>query len=283
MTRIFVTAFGSCGRRRRSRGRDPHDRADGWRDDGDLQRAVRRAAPAGALPERRARVLDLVRSTRPRAGAVQRAGLHRLSRCARRRFTDSPGSSVRREPDRRSDGRARPGSSGDREFLRGARRAARSSAAFCSRPTNRPGARPRRRADGAVLEPAVWPGPEASSAGRSDSMAKSTRSSACSRRVSSSPVRDVEFVIPFAPDRDPRRGARNSLNFIIGVGRLRRRRFGDAGDERVERNRPCSSGTVSRRERPEARRSHGQRASTASSGRFARRSGRSSPRWARSC
>ncbi len=35
------------------------------------------------------------------------------------------------------------------------------------------------------------------------------------------PVRDVEFVVPFAPDRDPRRGARNSLNFIIGAGRLR--------------------------------------------------------------
>ena len=34
------------------------------------------------------------------------------------------------------------------------------------------------------------------------------------------PVRDVEFVLPFAPDQDPRRGARNSLNFIIGVGRL---------------------------------------------------------------
>jgi putative ABC transport system permease protein len=34
------------------------------------------------------------------------------------------------------------------------------------------------------------------------------------------PVRDVEFILPFAPDRDPRRGARNSLNFIIGVGRL---------------------------------------------------------------
>lgn len=33
-------------------------------------------------------------------------------------------------------------------------------------------------------------------------------------------VRDVEFVLPFAPDRDPRRGARNSFNFIIGVGRL---------------------------------------------------------------
>ncbi len=35
------------------------------------------------------------------------------------------------------------------------------------------------------------------------------------------PVRDVEFVVPFAPDQDPRRGARNSVNFIIGVGRLR--------------------------------------------------------------
>ncbi len=34
------------------------------------------------------------------------------------------------------------------------------------------------------------------------------------------PVRDVEFVLPFAPDQDPRRGARNSLNFIHGVGRL---------------------------------------------------------------
>ena len=34
------------------------------------------------------------------------------------------------------------------------------------------------------------------------------------------PVRDVDFVLPFAADRDPRRGARNSLNFVIGVGRL---------------------------------------------------------------
>ena len=34
------------------------------------------------------------------------------------------------------------------------------------------------------------------------------------------PIRDVEFVLPFAADQDPRRGARNSLNFIIGVGRL---------------------------------------------------------------
>jgi putative ABC transport system permease protein len=37
------------------------------------------------------------------------------------------------------------------------------------------------------------------------------------------PVRGVEFVVPFAADQDPRRGARNSLNFIIGVGRLRER------------------------------------------------------------
>jgi putative ABC transport system permease protein len=34
------------------------------------------------------------------------------------------------------------------------------------------------------------------------------------------PVRDIELVLPFAADRDPRRGARNSFNFIIGVGRL---------------------------------------------------------------
>jgi predicted permease len=34
------------------------------------------------------------------------------------------------------------------------------------------------------------------------------------------PVRDVEFALPFAADRDPRRGARNSVNFIHGVGRL---------------------------------------------------------------
>jgi putative ABC transport system permease protein len=34
------------------------------------------------------------------------------------------------------------------------------------------------------------------------------------------PIRDVDFVLPFAPDRDPRRGSRNSLNFIHGVGRL---------------------------------------------------------------
>jgi predicted permease len=34
------------------------------------------------------------------------------------------------------------------------------------------------------------------------------------------PIRDVEVVLPFAPDQDPRRGARNSLNFIHGAGRL---------------------------------------------------------------
>jgi hypothetical protein len=35
------------------------------------------------------------------------------------------------------------------------------------------------------------------------------------------PIRDVEFVLPFAADQDPRRAARNSVNFIQGVGRLR--------------------------------------------------------------
>jgi predicted permease len=34
------------------------------------------------------------------------------------------------------------------------------------------------------------------------------------------PIRDVDFVLPFAPDQDPRRAARNSVNFIHGVGRL---------------------------------------------------------------
>jgi predicted permease len=34
------------------------------------------------------------------------------------------------------------------------------------------------------------------------------------------PIRDVDFVLPFTPDRDPRRGARNSVNFIHGVGRV---------------------------------------------------------------
>jgi len=34
------------------------------------------------------------------------------------------------------------------------------------------------------------------------------------------PIRDVEFVVPFVADRDPRRGARNSFNFIHAVGRL---------------------------------------------------------------
>lgn len=34
------------------------------------------------------------------------------------------------------------------------------------------------------------------------------------------PVRDIEFVLPFAADRDARRGSRNSFNFIIGVGRV---------------------------------------------------------------
>jgi macrolide transport system ATP-binding/permease protein len=34
------------------------------------------------------------------------------------------------------------------------------------------------------------------------------------------PVRDVDFVLPFAPEQDPRRGLRNSVNFIVGAGRL---------------------------------------------------------------
>ncbi len=34
------------------------------------------------------------------------------------------------------------------------------------------------------------------------------------------PIRDIDVVLPFAPDRDPRRAARNSLNFIHGVARL---------------------------------------------------------------
>jgi putative ABC transport system permease protein len=34
------------------------------------------------------------------------------------------------------------------------------------------------------------------------------------------PIRDIEFVLPFSPDLDPRRAARNSFNFIHGVGRL---------------------------------------------------------------
>ena len=36
------------------------------------------------------------------------------------------------------------------------------------------------------------------------------------------PVRDVDFVVPFQPERDPRRGERNSLNFVHAVGRLAR-------------------------------------------------------------
>ena len=34
------------------------------------------------------------------------------------------------------------------------------------------------------------------------------------------PIRNIDFVLPFSPDLDPRRGARNSFNFIHGVGRL---------------------------------------------------------------
>jgi putative ABC transport system permease protein len=35
------------------------------------------------------------------------------------------------------------------------------------------------------------------------------------------PIRDVDLVLPFAADRDPRRGARNSVNFIHGAVRLK--------------------------------------------------------------
>jgi putative ABC transport system permease protein len=34
------------------------------------------------------------------------------------------------------------------------------------------------------------------------------------------PIRDVDFAVPFLPGEDARRGARNSLNFIHGVGRI---------------------------------------------------------------
>jgi hypothetical protein len=34
------------------------------------------------------------------------------------------------------------------------------------------------------------------------------------------PIRDIEFVLPFSPELDPRCAARNSFNFIHGVGRL---------------------------------------------------------------
>jgi len=34
------------------------------------------------------------------------------------------------------------------------------------------------------------------------------------------PIRDVDFVLPFVPDQDARRGARNSVNFIHGAARL---------------------------------------------------------------
>jgi putative ABC transport system permease protein len=34
------------------------------------------------------------------------------------------------------------------------------------------------------------------------------------------PVHDVDFVLPFAPEQDPRRGLRNSVNFVVGAGRL---------------------------------------------------------------
>lgn len=35
------------------------------------------------------------------------------------------------------------------------------------------------------------------------------------------PIREVDFAIPFVVDADPRRHGRNSVNFVLGVGRLR--------------------------------------------------------------
>ena len=104
--------------------------------------------------------------------------------------------------------------------LRGPRRTAatRPPAAAERRATGR---RPRRRADRSLLVAAV----------RRRSRHRRPTDSAQRRRVRRdrragaadfvTPVRDVEFVMPFSPDHDPRRGARNSFNFIIGAGRLR--------------------------------------------------------------
>ena len=36
------------------------------------------------------------------------------------------------------------------------------------------------------------------------------------------PLRDVDLIVPFSPQQDPRRSLRNSVNFIVGVGRLAR-------------------------------------------------------------
>ena len=69
------------------------------------------------------------------------------------------------------------------------------------------------------------------------------------------PVRDVEFVIPFVPDQDPRRGARNSLNFVIGVGRLADGMSPSQAVERVDWDRTAPARAVSGRKRQEARRS----------------------------
>ena len=78
-------------------------------------------------------------------------------------------------------------------------------------------------------------------------------------RPAATPVRDVEFVLPFAADRDPRRGARNSVNFIVGVGRLAESDLAGAGDERTDRDRDTAAGAVSGRERAQARRPHDSR------------------------
>jgi putative ABC transport system permease protein len=53
------------------------------------------------------------------------------------------------------------------------------------------------------------------------------------------PVGDAEFVIPFSPDHDSRRGARNSFNFIIGLARL--------GEGRSMREAETELGSIARR------------------------------------
>jgi putative ABC transport system permease protein len=73
------------------------------------------------------------------------------------------------------------------------------------------------------------------------------------------PIGDVEFVLPFAADRDPRRGARNSVNFIIGAGRLGDQGHTAAGSGRTGRNRSPLAAVVPGRERQKTRRPPGRR------------------------
>jgi putative ABC transport system permease protein len=48
------------------------------------------------------------------------------------------------------------------------------------------------------------------------------------------PLRDVDVVVPLAPDRDPRRHARNSVNFLRVVGRLRDGATADAAARELD-------------------------------------------------